>query len=266
MTLIKALSGRIEREQTQKLRELSSSTATASVRAAKGAGRTGTPLSASADGEEVDFESLVTGRGTSNGTPDIINDWDGPAARPVASRSASQQQTRATLDPSWTATTNPTPRSMAQSVSMNALRAQPASNRSITPDQSLGAFAALKPNSAFSNPLQPTPSGSLGFSQTVPTRPVSQNAAPMAVDWSAASTPSINPWSTTAPASQNPMSSFNIAPPPRMTPVQNTTASGMNSAFRPPNYGQSSQGSFNANVPPQQPPPKQGLDKFESLL
>jgi len=258
MTLIKALSGRIEREQSQKLRELSSGNAAPAMRAGRAVGKVETSTPATSNGD-IDFESLVSGRAATKGGGDMINDWDAPAVKPAVARTVSQNN-------SSFAWSSPAIQPTATNTSLNSLRAQPMTNRSVTPDQSMNTFAALKPSSPFAQPLQPTPSLANNIS-SLPMRPVQQPIAqPPAVDWSAA-TRSSNAWASAAPMQpMQPMqtSSFSIAPPPRSPPVQNTFTGSMNTALKSsPGYvsGQTLNG-----IKPPAPQPKQGLDKYQSLL
>ncbi|SMQ46445.1 unnamed protein product [Zymoseptoria tritici ST99CH_3D7] len=248
MTLIKSLSGRIEREQTRKLQEMSSGHGSSSTRShapGRGASSTFEAGSGLSTSGETDFESLVSGRkaGPANGG-DLMNDWGTPV-QPAAANGArnappafSWQTAPATMQPA------------RQQSSMSSLQQPNPGTRAITPD--LASFTSLTPSSQFSQPLQPN-RPMVSPTTNVPMRP----AQPSQLN-SAGNGTSIN-WS----AASNPAQKFNLPPPPTS----------------PQGFGQQSGYSFPAMKPPavkpiqqQQPKPPQngmsggGLDKYESLL
>jgi SCY1-like protein 2 len=250
MALIKALSGKIEREQTRKLQEMGS----ASIRAGNGAravsarsAATSSNISGMGGGEETDFETLVSGRkAATNGNDDLMNDWGAP--QPARSTNTTSQypkpSTNTTPTFSWQ---TPAP---APSQAMNTLRPamQNQASRTVTPDHTLSSFATLTPASQWSQPLQPS-----APSTTMPLRPTQNtgSSAP-AIDWSSAMSNNASAWGTqkaAAPASStSSMSSFAIAPPP-MSPQ----ATGYGGGF-PQQQQQQSTGQ------------KSGLDKYQSLI
>ena len=263
MTLIKSLSTRIEREQTRKLRELSNGNAAASLGGRGGAGRAGATNGMGVNGEEVDFESLVSGRNGLNGSADPMNEWDAPTSRPATSRTVSHQT--APTQPSWSTANNgwSTP-SAAQN---GSLRLPQATMRTITPDQSMSAFSTGTSNTAFAQPLQPSQGV---MSHTSSLRPSPVTTPSTSINWSSAQTSS-NAWAGSQhsiPAAQpyqvsNSISttSFSIKPPPMNQPLQPQQLPLRNATISPLHQ---SQAGFQA--PSQQPSQKQGLDKYESLI
>ncbi|KAG8626110.1 hypothetical protein KVT40_006511 [Elsinoe batatas] len=282
MTLIKSLSARIEREHSRKLQELSSSNASASIRSTRTASAFKSGPAAT-NGDDVDFESLVSGR-KANGTPDIINDWDA-AARP-------NLPTNGTFP--WASQVP------SRTPAINSLRPQQSTHRSVTPDQSLNAFTSLTPASAFNAPLQPYRAGSVSSTTSIPSRPAQQST----VDWSSAMSPTANIWaqnSAGTSAGNSPMAtrqtsnSFTIAPPPKSPPIGGINYGGLNGmagtngmAGRPAgqtmaqpmrpmaqtrtqSMGQTMAQMQQPTMQPQAPQQQQqqqrsGLDKYESLL
>lgn len=196
MALIKQLSTRIEQEQTRKLQELSTSNTT-TVASANDFMTFGgiSHANGNVNGEDADFESLVTGHAGNSFSADNGFDagWGSASAttsppvsaglqRPSQPRTQSARASEATPAFSWSTpppqqTSTPPPR--LGMGGMNTL--QPQQHRSLTPDtSSLNSFAALKPqntgpttsssssmngwgassttstSSAFSLPLQPS--------------------------------------------------------------------------------------------------------------
>jgi SCY1-like protein 2 len=149
MSLIKNLSGKIEREHTRKLQEMRGSSANSATDAR--ATRTHATVASSnglSNGDEADFESLVSGRKPSangNSGNDLMNDW-GTAAPAARAQPPQNQPTFSwqSAPASSTATLRPL-QQQAQTVS-----------RAITPDTTLSSFASLTPASPWSQPLQPT--------------------------------------------------------------------------------------------------------------
>lgn len=260
MALIKTLSGRIEREQTRKLQELGNSGASNPM----GARTRDVPTSSNANGltngDDADFETLVSGRKPgSNNDNDLMNDWGAPLAaqnKITPTNRRTQQNNNTTF--SWQSP------NLATSQSTNTLRPamQNQGSRAITPDQTLSSFASLTPSSPWSQPLQPSaPSSS--SSSNVPLRPAQTSAtAGPGIDWSAAANSSNNAssaWASQRPAASTTPSSFNmsaskgfsIAPPP-MSPQ----ATGQAQVQGGGGFGMQSSSSSG----------KSGLDKYESLI
>ena len=289
MQLIKSLSSKIEHEQTRKLSELSNSTGAArrvGGNSFGGVGATnGITNDLSMNGEETDFESLVTGRSKNGGKSDDL--FDGgwvvdTAARPANQRTASVQQASASAAPRFSWQTAPSPN---LSNGMNTMASPSAGSGTITPDNA-GSFAALTPShsstsmSSWGQPLQPqqpfqqqTPSfGTAPLQPSQPHRPAASIGG-SSIDWSSANRRANTPMATMSPPATsvstmgnmsrnqsfghtgttggNTLSSFNIAPPP-MSPT------GMNVQMpaRPTMPTSQSSG----------PKPKQGSEKYESLI
>ncbi|KXT02568.1 hypothetical protein AC578_10682 [Pseudocercospora eumusae] len=240
MALIKIMSGKIEREQTRKLQELSSanggSTAGARVSSRIGSSTAGVSMGPG-DGDGVDFESLVSGRKPAQNN-DLMNDWGAPTSLPsTANSSVPSSATQPTF--SW----------------QSSLRTQAAPTRAITPD--LAAYSTLTPTSQFSQPLQPGR----------PSQPVATPAlnAGGSIDWSAAkNSNSASSWTTQRPLQPQQQQDLNNGIRPAI--------SSRGSFGIPPPPAANNMSSFNTPAANQQPKnvaastQKNGLDKYESLL
>jgi SCY1-like protein 2 len=252
MSLIKSISSKIEREQTRKLQEMGSSNAGNAIgtRAASArAGGMSATTSGLGNGEETDFETLVSGRkSAANGNGDLMNDWSAPQPARSTNTPAQYAKPATSTAPTFSWQT-PAP---APSTTMNTLRPamQTQASRTVTPDHTMSSFATLTPASQWSQPLQPsTPS-------TMPLR-LAQNTATNSsssasnIDWSSAVSNSASAWGSQKAAPPSSMNSFTIAPPP-MSP-QATDFGGM----RAPQQQQQQQ---------QSTVQKSGLDKYQSLI
>ena len=260
MNFIRSLSSKIEQEQTRKLRDLSSSNGSGVSNVGRSNdlmnmgpadalfGRNGTD-----DVGESDFERLVLGKGSANGTN---NDILAASTRPQAQRAQSNQTQMPVF--SWsTPPISPTPNTASTSYSNHGSRA-------ITPDQSMSAFSTLQPLSASaSKPVQPITQGMNSFatmqhsSQAAPRSSIPNTASSLQSPQAQSQFPTIS----SSHATTNAFSSFSIAPPPNQ-------AQGINP---PPQYS----GAFAANTGramnqsparPMQQPQKKGLDAYESLI
>lgn len=245
MALIKSLGSNIEREQTKKLQEMSSGNMNAVGVRSHVAGRSNVGTAGAhggfMNGEDTDFESLVSGRKQFANGGDLMNDW-GAASQPTAGKPHDATNF------SWQSAPVPQPQS-SMSSSMSSLRQPAPSTRAITPD--LASFTALTPSSQFSQPLQPS-------------RVTGPPAANMAVR-PAQQSFSVNPASGTSIDWSSPAgnSRFNLLPPP-VSPRAVKPHSYPFPAIQPPT----------AKPASQQPPPQQsgaqgqrsGLDRYESLL
>ena len=266
MNLIKSLSSRIEREQTRKLQELSSSNASVSAGIGSRSGKqnvsaTSAGMNGMTNGDEGDFESLVSGRkngGADNN--DLMNDWGAPSV--ARSSNARSQPSGAQPTFSWQSNVP------VQNNAMNTLRAQTPVTRTVTPDQTLSSFATLTPASQYSQPLQPSRGQTPSFQsnpQALPVRPPNQSSASggTSKDWSSASSGNASAWSNQRAAQtngigatnrvQNQQNSFAIPPLPMSPPI--TSPSSQQQSFQP--MGGGSQPAAGQ---------KKGLDMYESLL
>ena len=250
MSLIKTLSGRIEREQTRKLQEMGSSSASNAMGARAAATRSGAASSSNggfSNGEETDFETLVSGRkSAANGNGDLMNEWAAPQPARSNNTTAPPRTSGATPSFSWQ-TPEPAPVS-----SMSALRPamQNQASRTVTPDHTLSSFATLTPASQWSQPLQPSAPSAMPYR---PAQPLTSNtsASSSTIDWSSAvNNNSSSAWSNQKPAPSSGMGSFNIPPPP-MSPQ-----SGFGGMA-------SQQQQKQTQATGQQ---KTGLDKYQSLI
>ncbi|KAK0267954.1 Protein kinase domain-containing protein ppk32 [Friedmanniomyces endolithicus] len=183
MGVIKALGGKVERDRIRILGEMGgSATGGAGGAGVRRAGHTGSGVANGlTNGEEADFETLVSGRksaaavaATSNGDGDLMSDYGAPSPGLSGRTQAYQPSVSGTPTFSWQ-TSSPA-QSIPQLSRQHPLRqqqqhpvaasngirapqnllAQPAISRTITPDQSLSSFAPLTPASQFSQPLQPS--------------------------------------------------------------------------------------------------------------
>ncbi|KEQ72257.1 kinase-like protein [Aureobasidium namibiae CBS 147.97] len=241
MTLIKSLSSRIEREHTRKLQELGSTNGAGSTRS--GAKQpTAFQSSSATNSDEVDFASLVSGR-KGNATPDIMNDWGPPAAKPASTATAMPGASQASSFSSWTSAA-PTPASRLNSL-------QPAT-RTVTPDLN-GSFAALTPASPFNAPLQPSARQTSNPSFTSPPLNQGSSNTSSTINWSAATT---TPNTSTCfmaqtPANPNTYSAFSM---PAMQPQQHQQQQQQRQALQQ----QTQQQKTNTQ--------SSGLDKYQSLI
>ncbi|KAK1052447.1 Protein kinase domain-containing protein ppk32 [Friedmanniomyces endolithicus] len=293
MGVIKALGGKVERDRMRVLGEMGgSATGIAGGAVVRRAGRSGAAgVNGLTNGEEVDFETLVSGRkpaaavaATTNGDGDLMSDWGAP--RPASSGrtqpyppSTSEAPTFSWQTSSAAASTPQLPRQQPQrqqqqqpQATSNGLRApqnllaQPTISRTITPDQSLSSFASLTPASV-----------STGMSTTttsVPLRPAAKPngfpalAGPVAgggggggssIDWSAASAANNTAAAWGGQRYPQPQmgqrsgnGGFGLPPPPMSPPVTGV--------LRPPGNGQSSTPAGGGGVG------GGGLSRYESLL
>lgn len=275
VSLIKSFSSHIEREQTRKLQELTSSNGAPTSRATvkQNTWSAASPSTAQVGGE-ADFESLVTGHKAKNGTPDILSGWDASSTRPNTSQSSLPPQSNPGATKfAWSGAAPSQPASRQ----LNILRATPANTRSVTPDQSLNStFSALTPNTPYSQPLQPMTATTTTSIRKIPTPSYQSTMTPAApaINWSSAANNSSANWG----ASQRPgmgsmagppmaatqrMPSFSIPPPPTspLSAQQNSGFSSFSSTLQPTN-GTGSR----AQPSPAAAPAKKGLDMYESLL
>lgn len=193
MTLIKALSTRIEDEQTRKLQQLGGRGGTSTY--------TGRATNGTSGADETDFESLVTGRSTkTNGVADDPWDtaWDDDA--PPTTAATPTRQTNHAPKFSWSSQDPPT----AASRNLATSRAQV--SRTVTPDQSMSSFASLAPSRSGqpngtsahrSQPLQPA--------QSRPAQASSTNGANYS-NWPAMNDAS-NPWASSGASTLQPQPS-----------------------------------------------------------
>ena len=284
MDLIKKISGKIETEQIRKLRDLSSSNAkdTSNPNDFMTSGATNGFFnsSTSEDVGENDFERLVLGKGKTNGG-DILGDALQPQAQ------AGKQPEAPTF--SWSSPTLNSNHSNQNSMS-GVLKPQ---SRTITPDQSLCAFATLNPTSS-TFPRAPNNSTltANGMGSFPPIQATTiQPTPPMNTVWSSTPMQLTAPsgWSTniaqplqpsqptfTIPPPQQhtfsmppqpqpqpvtPFSNFSLPPPPT-SPAQQPGMQQQNSGYFGGNVGNIAQAPT-AMKPPGQ---KTGLDKYESLI
>ena len=256
MNLIKKLSARVETEQTRKLQDLSNSKGVQDTSRSHHLGSTNGFLSTNGT-ESVganDFERLVLGKGTTNGS-DMLGD------------SQSQAPNSSVPTFSWSSS----PLNASQSGPMVSTMTNPQA-RTITPDQALNSFATLKPkpnpntmNSALNSftPMQPT---------------IMQPHTATAASWSSSSPAQQNvfrqsqpgymmppppPVQTQTQQPVTPFSTFSLPPPPT-SPLRPGITQTQNTGYFPTTIQGGNKGLPPANTPMVQQ--KSGLDKYESLI
>ena len=255
MDLIKRLSSKIEREQSRKLKELSSANKSSEAAEIGFANTTSNGLGGSIMGAADEFERLVLGNRAKNNTIEAMS-FGQTTQKPV-------QQVPTFSWSSGNPTSKPTLMSnggdQASSILQPMRPLQPIS-RSITPDVSISAFPSLQPtsNNVASNAWN-TPTSNLASTQLLHPQPKPPTTTSTSF---VLPPPPSNPW-----RGQSPMASPPLAPPPPAT-SQN--------AWPQPQYGGlSNNGSspFGTQMSPQKPSSiqpqqqaKQGLDKYQSLL
>ncbi|KAL2819923.1 kinase-like domain-containing protein [Aspergillus cavernicola] len=248
MSLIKNVSSKIEREQMKKLQELSSGESTGFQNGTGTAPKSSSSFVPSeTESTRDNFERLVLGRGMAALNNQENDLWGGLVSDTPAPQASTPRTASAAF--SWSSTIGSTGR-------QSSLTA-----RSITPDFKLNSFPSLEPTAkrtsspapAFST-LQPsTPNP-----WSMPFTPNHQHQSPgtSGTGPSLASLGSINA-SGTSPARTNLQtatnySAFSIPPPPS---TQTSSA-----------FAQPSPLLGNGASQPQQGTPKQGLDKYQSLI
>ena len=276
MELIKTLSARIESEQVRKLRDLSSSNGTNESSRANDLMNVGSTnalynSNGSEDVGENDFERLVLGKGTTNGTSG--GDMFGSGLKFPSQPAAPQQQPEA---PTFSWQSQPT---NAQATTSSISANMKPQSRTITPDQSLSAFAPLSPNTSttISKP-NPDPLAN-GMSSFTPMRPTmmqpmqpTMNPSP----WSSSSTPAQQPFQQSKPFAMppppppqpqvsTPFSTFSLPPPPSTPQQQRPGVQSQTSGyFAAPKTGNSS--TLGQMPSMTQSTQKTGMDKYESLI
>ena len=256
MDLIKKLSARIETEQTRKLRDLSNSKGIQDTSRSHHLGSTNGFLSTNGT-ENVDtndFERLVLGKGTPNGS-DMLGDTQ------------SQAPNSSVPTFSWSSP----PLNASQSGPMVSSMANPQA-RTITPDQALNSFATLKPkpntntmNSALNSftPMQPT---------------LMQPLTATAASWSSSTPSQQSPFRPSQPGymmlhpppaqpqTQQPVTPFSTfsLPPPPTSPLRPGITQTQNTGYFPTTIQGGNKGLPPVNTPTVQQ--KSGLDKYESLI
>ena len=254
MTLIKAVSSRIEKEQVRKLQDLSSNNNglpnSSSTHDLMNVSSTNATIGSNGteDVGQSDFERLVLGRGrATNGNIDMLD--DGP--RPQPQRAQSIQSQPAVF--SWS---TPAPANSLNNF-VNPI------SRAITPDNTIFSTPSLVPITV-SKPSQPVANGLSSFAPLQPTNAPSLNwNSKSATSSTASAFPSLQPSSnySTAPPPQtsNSFSTFSIPPPPPQSPWTSTQTKPPGGVGNSLESGQQIAGGI-------RPPPKKGLDAYESLI
>ena len=265
MDLIKALSARIEREQTRKLQGLGSSRLSESRSASNNLASMSNGAGTGATGPEDDFDKLVLGSKTENKNDPFAGALD-----------EGQRLTRNPPSFSWTSANVAGSGSHfgRPSTPMTALQPQ-ALSRSVTPDVSMSAFPSLQP--ASSPPATPwggKPSAPNAFAANRPLQ--SPNYTSNATVAPRPQVPNVwqprqGPTSSSAPGLPSPTM---IAPPPMSPGSTNmwqqpshslgvSTAGGNTGVLQPHNNLPRTMSQSQSQPLQQQ---KTGLDKYQSLL
>jgi SCY1-like protein 2 len=264
MDLIKSLSAKVEREQSRKLKELSSTNRSSSIRSPDASSAATNGLPTSPITPEADFERLVLGK----------------SAQPPTNTAAAQA-----------------PATFSWSSSVNIIQQNHPASRPITPDAQLSSFPSLQPGS------NRPPAATTAMSSFPSLQPAGNRAPsePAPNPWSTQRTMS-NPSMTTLSGLQDPTSipnrplpptsnlasSFAIPPPPSSTTLSNQPRLvGLGSQPFPPIVSQPTAGNVNWGQPhyggglgglsrtapvqnqsqnQNQNAQKTGLDKYQSLL
>ena len=262
MALIKILSARIENEQVRKLRELSSSNSVQDDRRANDLMSVGSANVLSSNGSqdvgENDFERLVLGKGSTNGTNEDM------LGGPLKPQAPTQRQADFPTF-SWQSNSP-----SIQNISSTPGILQPQS-RTITPDHNLSNFTALNPTaSATLRPNNnPITNGMNSLSPMQPSIMQPMQPASGPPSWPPApkrsSMQQSLPFSLPPPQPQQqphvvtPFSTFSLLPPPTTLQQRPGVQSQNSGYFTAPNSAN--------NIPNNnQPAQKTGLDKYESLI
>ncbi|GME31161.1 hypothetical protein GTA08_BOTSDO05305 [Neofusicoccum parvum] len=300
MALIKQLSTRIEQEQTRKLQELSASNTTAATSAHDfmSFGGISPGINGASNGEDADFESLVTGRASSGFPADSGFDggWGSSSnttSPPVSAglpRPSNQRAQSSTAAPAFSWSTPPPQQTSTPPPRLGMNTSLQPQARSRTPDSSsLNSFASLKPqstggtngwgnssvtsnSSAFSLPLQPSrPAQQQQHQSTGPglmnmgilSPQSSSSTGGTALNWSAAARPQNTGLGSfgqqSGGAAGSPYAGFGIAPPPAQG---GGGLGGLAMGGMAGMAGRQQQ----QQQQRQQPQQSKGLDQYESLL
>ncbi len=268
ISLIKTLSSRIELEQIRKLRDLSSSDTNKDSARSNDLMNVGSTTGSLNPGGgnvgEDDFERLVLGKSATNGA---ITDMLGGAMRPQAQPSKPAE----TPSFSWS---SPTPSASNEFRSMSGVMNPIApQSRTITPDQSLSAFAALSP-SASTIPTSDTRSMVNASGLVAPMQPTMMQPPQLsmgAAGWSSKlaqpSFPQLQQsfMPSPQPPVVTPFSNFSLPPPPttsQQRPGMQSQHSGYFGAPKVVNTNNTMQPLAGTNHTGQ----KSGLDNYESLI
>lgn len=256
MTVIKRLSSKIEREQTKKLRELSSGTEATGFQSGLGSSlsMSNDLMQSDVDTTRDNFERLVFGRESTTPGSQGLDRWQELASQAPAPQISTQSKAAGVF--SWSSISRGDPQS-----NLNA--------RSVTPDYNMSSFPSLEPVARLRSPM---------VAQTVPALQPSSSTA-----WSLPASSNIQQnmqgngignmtglVSGRSSQQSSKYSAFTIPPPP--------SAPNMAAAFASPGgstpVGKASlvgntpapANSLNPKSTSMQTTQKQGLDKYESLL
>ncbi|KAL4790631.1 kinase-like domain-containing protein [Aspergillus venezuelensis] len=254
MTLIKSISSKVEREQMKKLQELSSGDASGFRNGAAASSKASNGLAQfETESTRDNFERLVLGRGGAAANNEGDDIWGGLTSDTPPSQSSTPQPTFP-----WSSTT------------AGSIGRQPSlTTRSITPDLKLNAFPTLAPSAPqASSPATPFPSLQPSSPAPNPWSMPSAPRQPSGTGQSLATLASMNSGRASAGTTNFQTtpnySAFSITPPP-----STQAPSAFATPTQPSMGGSAAQASpffSNDTMQPQQQTPKQGLDKYQSLI
>lgn len=272
MALIKTISSKVEREQTKKLQELSSGgTSSGFQNGVDSSSKASHNLQVDTDSTRDNFERLVLGRGHTGSADQDASIGGALFSEMQATQQPPQQSTTATT---------PWPSNIASTIGRGDLSRQSSFNvRSITPDYNLSSFPSLEPASSSRQKspqppafpaLQPSSSTSWGMANSSTSQsPVLGNgmsSPSLGAMASMKTTNSSMSGSISQPAAPN-YSAFSIPPPPSSQTTSPSITGGLANSGRSTFGTSTASNAFLQNTTPQaQSPPRQGLDKYESLL
>lgn len=267
MDVIHGLTQKIQREQIKKLQELATINKSSNTERASAPSNAIQPGPANGTGTEDDFEKLVLGN-KSRESKDAF----------AEALSDGEKLVRNAPSYSWATTSGQTTPALR-------LGAPPPQSRSVTPDVPMSSFPALQPgasSSPWAQPLQPSshtsPAVTPGWASAPAPVPYVQ-PQPQTNMWNQPLTPQLASNASrlqatsflSSPPAAPPTSMNNtgfapmLAPPPQSPPISTTWQAQpkVNPMFPSVNQQQLRQQTQQQQQPQ---PPKQGLDKYQSLL
>ena len=271
MTLIKDISSKIEKEQTKKLQELSSGGDTGGFQNGTGSSSAASISTGQSnmDNTRDNFERLVLGRTAATSNDQDIDQWGSLTSGPPAVQSSTAQPT-SPAGFSWpSSTTSPSAKGSMLPAQNNL------SMRSITPDYSLNTFPSLAPATRAKSPptpsfptLQPSPSSSWSIPTPATNQQSTQRSNVSGVSLGAlANMKTQAPMPSQATQAAPNYSAFSIPPPP--SGHSSVGSFGSPGGLAKPGgsaFGTTASSNAFLNNSAPQATPKQGLDKYESLL
>ncbi|GKZ83789.1 hypothetical protein AnigIFM56816_008885 [Aspergillus niger] len=271
MTLIKDISSKIEKEQTKKLQELSSGGDTGGFQNGTGSSSAASISTGQSnmDNTRDNFERLVLGRTAATSNDQDIDQW-GSLTSGLPAVQSSTAQTTSPAGFSWPSSTTSPGAKGSMLPAQNNL-----SMRSITPDYSLNTFPSLAPATRAKSPptpsfptLQPSPSSSWSIPTPATNQQSTQRSNVSGISLGAlANMKTQAPMPSQATQAAPNYSAFSIPPPP--SGHSSVGSFGSPGGLAKPGgsaFGTTASANAFLNNSAPQATPKQGLDKYESLL